>query len=77
MHGLYRSLISNMIEGVTNGYNSTLELVGVGYRATNSGNLLELSLGYSHPIMFYVPSDIKVETKSDKGKNPPGAPFWY
>lgn len=70
MHGLYRSLISNMIEGVTNGYNSTLELVGVGYRATNSGNLLELSLGYSHPIMFYVPTDIKVETKSDKGKNP-------
>lgn len=70
MHGLYRSLISNMIEGVTNGYNSTLELVGVGYRATNSGNLLELSLGYSHPVMFYVPSDIKVETKSEKGKNP-------
>ncbi len=70
MHGLYRSLISNMIEGVTNGYNSTLELVGVGYRATNSGNLLELALGYSHPVMFYVPSDIKVETKSEKGKNP-------
>jgi len=70
MHGLYRSLISSMIEGVTNGYSSTLELVGVGYRATNSGNLLELSLGYSHPVMFYVPSDIKVETKSEKGNNP-------
>jgi len=70
MHGLYRSLISNMIEGVTNGYTSTLELVGVGYRASNKGNLLELALGYSHPVMFYIPSDIKVETKSDKGKNP-------
>ena len=70
MHGLYRSLISNMIEGVTNGYTSTLELVGVGYRASNQGNLLELALGYSHPVMFYIPSDIKVETKSDKGKNP-------
>ena len=70
MHGLYRSLIANMIEGVTNGYTSTLELVGVGYRASNQGNLLELALGYSHPVMFYIPSDIKVETKSDKGKNP-------
>jgi len=70
MHGLYRSLISNMIEGVTNGYTSTLELVGVGYRASNKGNLLELALGYSHPVMFYIPSDIKVETKSEKGKNP-------
>ncbi len=70
MHGLYRSLISNMIEGVTNGYTKTLELVGVGYRASNTGNLLELALGYSHPVMFYVPSDIKLETKSEKGKNP-------
>lgn len=69
-HGLYRSLISNMIEGVTNGYTRKLELVGVGYRATNTGQLLELSLGYSHPIMFFVPSDIKLETVTEKGKNP-------
>lgn len=70
VHGLYRSLISNMIDGVTKGYTAELELVGVGYRANNIGNLLELSLGYSHPVMFYIPSDIKVETKSEKGKNP-------
>lgn len=70
MHGLYRALINNMIVGVTNGYVKELELVGVGYRANNTGNLLELSLGYSHPIMFYVPDEVKVETKSDKGKNP-------
>lgn len=70
MHGLYRSLISNMVEGVSNGYTKTLELVGVGYRASNTGNLLELALGYSHPVMFFVPSDIKVETKTEKGKNP-------
>lgn len=69
-HGLYRSLISNMIEGVTNGYTKKLELVGVGYRATNTGQLLELSLGYSHPILFFVPSDIKLETVTEKGKNP-------
>jgi len=70
MHGLYRSLINNMIEGVSNGYTKTLELVGVGYRASNTGNLLELALGYSHPVMFFVPSDVKVETKTEKGKNP-------
>lgn len=70
MHGLYRSLISNMVEGVSNGYTKTLELVGVGYRASNTGNLLELALGYSHPVMFFVPSDVKVETKTEKGKNP-------
>ncbi|MEM6317365.1 MAG: 50S ribosomal protein L6 [Bacteroidota bacterium] len=70
LHGLYRSLINNMIEGVSTGYTKQLELVGVGYRASNTGNLLELSLGYSHPIMFYIPSDIKVETKTEKGKNP-------
>ena len=69
-HGLYRSLLSNMVEGVTNGYTIELELVGVGYRASNTGNLLELILGYSHPIMFYVPDEVKVETRSDKGKPP-------
>ena len=70
MHGLYRALINNMVVGVTSGYVKELELVGVGYRANNTGNLLELSLVYSHPIMFYVPDELKVETKSEKGKNP-------
>lgn len=70
VHGLYRSLISNMIEGVTNGYTKKLELIGVGYRASNTGNLLELALGFSHPIMFFVPSDIKLETVTEKGKPP-------
>ena len=70
VHGLYRSLIANMIEGVTNGYTKHLELVGVGYRASNKGQLLELALGYSHPVMFFIPSDVKLETKSEKGKNP-------
>jgi large subunit ribosomal protein L6 len=70
MHGLYRALINNMVVGVTSGYVKELELVGVGYRASNTGNLLELSLGYSHPIMFYIPDELKVETKSEKGKNP-------
>jgi len=69
-HGLYRSLIANMVEGVANGYTKELELVGVGYRASNKGQLLELALGYSHPIMFFVPSDVKLETKSEKGSNP-------
>lgn len=70
MHGLYRSLVNNMVEGVTNGFVKELELVGVGYRASNTGQLLELTLGYSHPIMFYVPSEIALETKQEKGKNP-------
>jgi large subunit ribosomal protein L6 len=70
VHGLYRSLISNMIQGVSEGYKLDLELVGVGYRANNAGNLLELSLGYSHPIYFYVPDELKVETAMEKGKNP-------
>ena len=70
LHGLTRSLISNMVVGVTEGYSVTLELVGVGYRVTNTGNLLELILGYSHPIYFVVPSEISVETKAEKGKNP-------
>jgi large subunit ribosomal protein L6 len=70
MHGLYRSLINNMVEGVTNGYTFDLELIGVGYRASNTGQLLELSLGYSHPIMFVVPSEVKLETINEKGKPP-------
>ncbi len=70
LHGLSRALISNMITGVTTGYTKTLELVGVGYRVTNTGNLLEIIVGYSHPIYFYVPEEIKVETKTEKGSNP-------
>ncbi|NNF36889.1 MAG: 50S ribosomal protein L6 [Saprospiraceae bacterium] len=70
MHGLYRSLVSNMVQGVSDGYKIDLELVGVGYRANNSGNLLELTLGYSHPIYFYVPDELKVTTAMEKGKNP-------
>jgi len=70
MHGLYRALINNMVEGVTNGFTKELELVGVGYRASNTGQLLELILGYSHPIYFYVPDEIKVDTATEKGKNP-------
>ncbi|MDX1941161.1 MAG: 50S ribosomal protein L6 [Saprospiraceae bacterium] len=70
MHGLYRALVNNMVQGVTQGFVKELELVGVGYRASNTGQLLELTLGYSHPIMFYVPSEVKVETKQEKGKNP-------
>ena len=69
-HGLYRALINNMVTGVSEGYKKELELVGVGYRATNTGNLLELMLGFSHPIYFMVPKEIKVNTVSDKGKNP-------
>lgn len=70
MHGLYRSLIHNMVEGVTKGFTKELELVGVGYRAGNTGQLLELSVGYSHPIFFAIPDEVKVETKMEKGKNP-------
>ena len=70
MHGLYRSLINNMVIGVSRGYVLELELVGVGYRVNNTGNLLELSLGYSHPVYFVVPEEIKVESIMEKGKNP-------
>lgn len=70
MHGLYRSLISNMVKGVTNGFKKQLELVGVGYKATNSGNTLDLSLGYSHNIIFDVPTELKVTTLTEKGQNP-------
>ena len=70
LHGLSRALVNNMIVGVTEGFKKTLELVGVGYRVTNTGNLLEIIIGYSHPIFFYVPDEVKVETKSEKGSNP-------
>jgi len=70
MHGLYRSLISNLVKGVTDGYKKELELVGVGYKAANTGNLLDLSLGYSHNIVFEVPKELKVATETLKGQNP-------
>ncbi len=70
LHGLYRALVQNMVEGVTNGFVKELELVGVGYRANNTGQLLELSLGYSHPIMFALPPEVKLQTTMEKGKNP-------
>ena len=70
LHGLYRSLISNMVVGVSEGYKIEMELVGVGYRASNTGNFLELAVGYSHPIYFIVPQEIKVDTVSEKGKPP-------
>ena len=70
MHGLYRALINNMVVGVTKLYRKEMELVGVGYRASNNGQLLELSLGYSHPIMFAIPKEVKLETQTEKGKNP-------
>lgn len=70
MHGLYRSLIANMIKGVTDGFKKELELVGVGFKASNQGNTLDLSLGYSHNIIFEVPKELKVATATEKGKNP-------
>jgi large subunit ribosomal protein L6 len=70
MHGLYRSLIGNMVKGVTEGFKKELELVGVGYKASNQGNMLDLSLGYSHNILLEVPKELKVATIQEKGKNP-------
>jgi large subunit ribosomal protein L6 len=70
LHGLYRSLIANMIKGVSEGYKTEQELVGVGYRASNKGQLLELALGYSHNVVFELPNEIKITTTSEKGQNP-------
>ena len=70
MHGLYRALINNMVVGVSEGYKKELELVGVGYRVSNTGNIVELALGYTHPIFMVLPSEIKVETKTERNKNP-------
>jgi len=69
-HGLYRALINNMVVGVSEGYKKTLELVGVGYRVTNNGQVLELSLGYTHNIYFQLPAEVKVETKTERNKSP-------
>ena len=70
MHGLYRSLVANMVQGVSVGYKTVQELVGVGYKAVATGQLLELALGYSHNIMMEMPAEIKVETLTERGKNP-------
>lgn len=70
MHGLYRALVGNMVTGVTEGFKKELELVGVGYKASNQGNLLDLSLGYSHNIVVEVPKELKVTTAQEKGDNP-------
>ena len=70
MHGLYRSLIDNMVKGVTDGFKKELELVGVGYKAANQGNILDLALGYSHNILFEIPKELKITTAQEKGKNP-------
>ena len=69
-HGLYRALLSNMIQGVTTGWTKELELVGVGYRASNQGNKLDLALGFSHNIVLNIAPEVKVETISEKGQNP-------
>ena len=69
-HGLYRSLVNNMVVGVSEGYKKVLELVGVGYRVSNQGNLIEFVLGYTHSIFLQLPPEIKVETKSERNKNP-------
>ena len=69
-HGLYRSLIANMVAGVEKGYEKKLELIGVGYRAVNQGQKLDISAGYSHNIVFEIPSEVKLETISEKGKPP-------
>jgi large subunit ribosomal protein L6 len=70
LHGLYRSLINNMIVGVTVGYIKRQELVGVGFKATNEGNILDLILGFSHHIYFEIPKEITIKTETEKGKNP-------
>jgi len=70
LHGLYRALINNMVVGVSEGYKKEMEIIGVGYRVENQGNLLTLTIGYSHPVVFYVPSEIKVTTAMEKGTPP-------
>lgn len=69
-HGLYRSLVNNMVVGVSTGYKKEMELVGVGYRVSNQGNLIEFNLGYTHAIYLQLPPEIKVETKTERNKNP-------
>ncbi len=69
-HGLYRALVNNMVVGVSEGYKKVLELVGVGYRVSNQGNIIEFALGYTHPIFIQLPKEVKVETKSERNQNP-------
>lgn len=70
LHGLYRSLVQNMVKGVTDGYVKQMELVGVGFKAAHTGNVLDLALGYSHNIIFEIPKELKLNTVTEKGKNP-------
>jgi len=70
LHGLYRALIANMVKGVTDGFKRQLELIGVGFKASNQGNLLDLALGYSHNIIFEIPKELKLATSQEKGENP-------
>lgn len=70
MHGLYRALVNNMVKGVSEGFTIVQEVVGVGYKATATGQILDLALGYSHNIIFQLPNEIKVETTAEKGKTP-------
>lgn len=70
LHGLSRALVANLVKGVTDGYVKKLELIGVGFKAANQGNLLDLALGYSHNIIFEVPKELKVTTAQEKGQNP-------
>ena len=69
-HGLYRALVNNMVVGVSEGYKKEMELVGVGYRVSNQGNIIEFALGYTHPIFIQLPKEVKVETKSERNQNP-------
>ncbi len=70
LHGLYRALLNNMVVGVSQGYTKEMEVIGVGYRVENAGNLLTLTVGYSHPIIFFIPSEVKVTTAMEKGQAP-------
>lgn len=70
LHGLTRALLNNMVNGVSNGFTKTLELVGVGYRVANTDNLLEMTIGFAHPVYFLLPKEVKVTTKMEKGENP-------
>ncbi|MBL7927917.1 MAG: 50S ribosomal protein L6 [Bacteroidia bacterium] len=70
LHGLYRSLIANMVKGVTQGYKIEQELVGVGYRASTQGQMLDLVLGYSHHVVFQIPTEVKISAKQERGQNP-------
>jgi large subunit ribosomal protein L6 len=70
LHGLYRALVQNMVKGVTDGYKRQLELIGVGFKASNQGNILDLALGYSHNIIFEIPKELKLATSQEKGENP-------